>query len=62
MADTQYDSKMPVCEQKRENCNRARKQTVTVDGEEVTVYRCEVLQDTHFNKPCPFFKERGSNK
>lgn len=59
MADNQYDSKLPVCEQNRATCNRARKQTVTVDGEEVTVYRCEVLQDTHFNKPCPFFKERG---
>jgi hypothetical protein len=62
MGNNQYDSKMPVCEQKRASCNRARKQTVTVDGEEVTVYRCEVLQDTHFNKPCPFFKESGSKK
>lgn len=59
MGENQYDSKMPVCEQNRANCNRARKQTATVDGKEVTVYRCEVLQDTHFNKPCPFFKERG---
>lgn len=64
MADNQYDSKLPVCEQNRATCNRAtcnraRKQTVTVDGEEVTAYFCEVLQDTHFNKPCPFFKERG---
>lgn len=62
MAENQYDSKMPVCEQNRASCNRARKQTVTVDGKEVTVYHCEVLQDTHFNKPCPFFKERGSKK
>lgn len=62
MMNNQYDSKMPICEQNRATCNRARKQTVIVDGKEVTVYRCEVLQDTHFNKPCPFFKERGSKK
>lgn len=62
MGNNQYDSKLPVCEQNRATCNRARKQTVTVDGEEVTVCRCEVLQDTHFNKPCPFFKEMGGKK
>lgn len=54
------DTNLAPCEQNRANCNRARKMNVlNEDGEEVTAYFCEVLQDTHFNKPCPFFKERG---
>lgn len=55
-----YNTNLLPCEQNRANCNRARKMNVlNEDGEEVTAYFCEVLQDTHFNKPCPFFKERG---
>lgn len=37
---------IPICEQKRNDCNRNH------DG------KCVLLSDTHFNKPCPFYKKR----
>lgn len=54
------DTNLAPCEQNRANCNRAREMKVRdKDGKEVSAVFCEVLQNAHFNKPCPFFKERG---
>lgn len=40
----------PLCKQKRRDCNRN-------DGGV-----CVVLQDTSFNKPCPFYKKREAKE
>lgn len=54
-----YNTNLLPCEQRMENCNRARKMNVLdEDGKEVCGLFCEILQDTHFNKPCPFYKDK----
>lgn len=40
----------PPCEQKRSDCNRYH------DG------YCALLCDTHFNKPCPFYKKKEAGE
>lgn len=57
-----YNTGKPICEQFRADCNRARKELVEGENGEETVYFCECLQDTHFNKPCPFYKKRSEQK
>lgn len=60
MEHNQYDTNLAPCEQNRANCNRAREMKVRdEDGNEVSKVFCEVLQNTTFKRPCPFFKERG---
>ena len=40
-----YNDNRPICRDEREDCNRRRE-----DGS------CELLTDTAFSKPCPFYK------
>ena len=40
-----YNDNRPICRDEREDCNRRQE-----DGS------CELLLDTDFNKPCPFYK------
>ena len=40
-----YNDNRPICRDERGNCNRRQE-----DGS------CELLTDTRFNKPCPFYK------
>ena len=45
-------AEMPPCEQKKLNCNKSR---YCWKRNEVV---CSILNDTHFNKECPFYKEQ----
>ena len=45
-----YKTENPPCEQERKDCNRYH------DG------LCVLLCDTHFKKPCPFYKKKEEGK
>lgn len=40
----------PICEQERTSCNRIYGNT------------CTLLTNTHFNKPCPFYKKEEKKR
>ena len=40
----------PICEQQKKDCNR------------IISWKCALLTDTHFEKPCPFYKKNEPEK
>lgn len=49
-ASTQTDGNCPRCSQKLTSCK------FNING------RCDILNNTYFDRACPFYKERGKKK